>query len=66
MIVTTSPLFASIGRTSARGSATSTPPCIMGAVIMKITISSSITSMRLTTLISAFSAIRSPRVRRAI
>src|SRR5919201_6759944 len=41
----------------------STPPCIIGAVIMKITSSSNMTSMRLTTLISAFSASRSRRRR---
>ena len=39
------------------GSATSTPPCIIGAVIMKITSSSIITSIRLTTLISALSGM---------
>src|SRR5919109_705994 len=41
----------------------STPPCIIGAVIMKITSSRNITSMRFTTLISAFSASRSRRRR---
>src|SRR6185369_11203095 len=60
---TTSPLFGSSGFASAFGSATSTPPCIIGAVIMKITSSRSITSIRLTTLISAFngSSRRRPR-----
>src|SRR3954471_2909831 len=62
---TTSPLFGSSGLASAFGSATSTPPCIMGAVIMKITSSSSITSIRLTTLISALSGSPSRRRRRA-
>src|SRR3954463_15552827 len=62
---TTSPLFGSRGFASAFGSATSTPPCIMGAVIMKITRSSSITSIRLTTLISALRGIPSRRRRRA-
>src|SRR6185437_453439 len=59
------PPLASSGRASARGSAMSTPPVIMGAVIMKITMSSIMTSMRLTTLMSAFSAKPRPR-RRAI
>ena len=36
-----------------------TPPCIIGAVIMKMIISSIITSIRLTTLISALSTSRS-------
>src|SRR5918992_3561997 len=61
--VTTRPLFGSSGRASARGSWMSTPPCIIGAVIMKITSRSNITSIRLTTLISAFSASRSRRRR---
>src|SRR6476469_7496442 len=61
--VTTSPLFGSSGRASAFGSATSTPPCIIGAVIMKITRSSRITSIRLTTLRSAFSGSPSRRRR---
>src|SRR5665647_3143932 len=52
-IVTTSPFLASSGRACAWGSAMSTPPCIIGAVIMKITMSSIMTSMRLTTLMSA-------------
>src|SRR5581483_9679248 len=43
----------------------STPPCIIGAVIMKITMSSIITSIKLTTLISAFSGSPSARRRRA-
>ena len=49
---------------SAAHASVSTPPCIIGAVIMKITMSSIITSMRLTTLISALSGVRSPRRRR--
>src|SRR5918992_2614267 len=61
--VTTRPLFGSSGRASARGNWMSTPPCIIGAVIMKITSNSSITSIRLTTLISALSARRSRRRR---
>src|SRR5678810_323495 len=61
---TTSPLFGSSGFASAFGSATSTPPCIIGAVIMKITSSRSITSIRLTTLISALRGIPSRRRRR--
>src|SRR4051812_24832100 len=63
--VTTNPLFGSSGFASAFGSATSTPPCIIGAVIMKITSSRSITSIRLTTLISALSGSPSRRRRRA-
>src|SRR5215213_2800326 len=61
--VTIRPLFGSSGRACAFGSATSTPPCMIGAVIMKMTIMSIITSMRLTTLISALSGIFSPRRR---
>src|SRR6476661_3193126 len=60
---TTSPLFGSSGFASAFGSATSTPPCIIGAAIMKITSSRSITSIRLTTLISALSASSRRRCR---
>src|SRR3954467_5532320 len=44
----------------------STPPCISGAVIMKITSRSSITSIRLTTLTSALRSYRCRRARRAI
>src|SRR3982750_4496026 len=62
---TTTPLFGSAGVASAFGNATSTPPCIMGAVIMKITSRSSITSIRLTTLISALRGNPSRRRRRA-
>src|SRR3954468_16982033 len=61
--VTTIPPLGSSGFASAVGSFTSTPPCMIGAVIMKITMRSIITSMRLTTLISAFSGVRSPRRR---
>src|ERR1035437_6645961 len=60
----TRPLFDSSGVASAFGSFTSTPPCMMGAVIMKITIRSIITSISETTLISALSGARSPRERR--
>src|SRR4051812_27563784 len=64
-IETTRPLFTSIGFASADGNVRSSPPVIIGAVSMKITSSSIITSMRLTTLISAFRCIRSrPRRRR--
>src|SRR5262245_26738627 len=42
------------------------PPCIIGAVIMKITSNSNITSIKLTTLISAFSSRRCRRRRNAI
>src|SRR5207237_598084 len=66
-MVTVRPLFDSSGRDCAFGSEMSTPPCIIGAVIMKMIISSIITSMRLTTLISALRGSRSrPRPRRAI
>src|SRR2546423_40954 len=66
-MVTVRPLFDSSGRDCAFGSEMSTPPCIIGAVIMKMIISSIITSIRLTTLISALSGSRSrPRPRRAI
>src|ERR1700737_4011856 len=57
--VTVSPLFDSSGRACALGSEMSTPPCIIGAVIMKMIMSSIMTSMRLTTLISALSTSRS-------
>src|SRR5437868_9155684 len=66
-MVTVRPLFDSSGRDCAFGNEMSTPPCTVGAVIMKMIISSIITSIRLTTLISALSASRSrPRPRRAI
>src|SRR6266550_1145289 len=66
-MVTVRPLFDSSGRACAFGSEMSTPPCIIGAVIMKMIISSIITSIRLTTLISALSVSRSrPRPRLAI
>src|SRR5215510_516353 len=42
------------------------PPCIIGAVIMKITSNSNITSIKLTTLMSAFSSKRSRRRRSAM
>src|SRR5439155_4273242 len=46
------------GRASAFGRLMSTPPCIIGAVIIKITSRSSITSIKLTTFTSAFSSKR--------
>ena len=58
--------FDSSGRACARGSWMSTPPCIIGAVIMKITMSSIMTSMRLTTLMSALRGSRPARERRLI
>src|SRR5712671_5919838 len=65
--VTVSPLLDSSGRACAFGSEMSTPPCIIGAVIIKMIINSIITSIRLTTLISALSTRRSrPRRRRDI
>src|SRR5436305_8550832 len=63
-IDTTSPLFASIGLASADGRVRSRPPVIIGAVSMKMTSSSIITSIRLTTLISALRCIRSRPRRR--
>jgi hypothetical protein len=48
------------GRASARGSSTSTPPCIIGAVIMKTISNTSITSTSEVTLTSALRLI-SPR-----
>ena len=57
---TTIPSFGESGRASARGSSTSTPPCIIGAVIMKMISSTSITSTSEVTLTSAMSG-RSPR-----
>src|SRR5262249_44168773 len=44
----------------------STPPCISGAVIMKMTSNNSMTSIRLTTFTSAFSSKRCRLRRRAI
>src|SRR6185437_535786 len=64
LIDTASPSFVSSGLALAGGSEMSTPPCIIGAVIMKITSSSSITSIRLTTLTSALRSNRSRRRRR--
>src|SRR5574341_901745 len=52
--VTTSPDFGSSGRALARGSRTSTPPCMIGAVIMKMMSNTKATSTRDVTLISAF------------
>src|ERR1035437_7335362 len=60
----TRPLFDSSGVASAFGSFTSTPPCMIGAVLFRSTIKSIITSMSETTLISALSGVRSPRERR--
>src|SRR3954468_16101733 len=53
LTVTTIPSLGERGRASARGSSTSTPPCMIGAVIMKIIRSTSITSTREVTLTSA-------------
>src|SRR3954463_7630723 len=63
---TTRPLFASIGLASADGRVRSRPPVIIGAVNMKMTNSSIMTSIRLTTLISALRCIRSRPRRRLI
>src|SRR5260370_19947973 len=52
--VTTSPALGSSGRAWARGSRTSTPPCMMGAVIMKMMSSTNATSTSDVTLMSAF------------
>src|SRR2546423_1982920 len=66
-MVTVRPLFDSSGRDCASGSEMSPPPCIIGAVIMKMIIGNIITSIRLTTLISALRAsLPRPRPRRAI
>src|SRR5215813_1274119 len=65
-MLTVSPSFVSSGLASAVGNVRSIPPCIIGAVIMKITSRSNITSIKLTTLMSAFSSKRSRRRRRAI
>src|SRR5512146_203443 len=56
-----SPSLDSSGLDSADGRLMSTPPCIMGAVIMKMTSNSSITSIRLTTFTSALSSYRCRR-----
>src|SRR6185437_9975514 len=64
LIDTASPSFVSSGLAFAGGSEMSTPPCIIGAVIMKITSNSSITSIKLTTLTSALRSNRSRRRRR--
>src|SRR5512138_564646 len=56
-----SPSFDSSGLDSADGRLMSTPPCIMGAVIMKMTSNNSITSIKLTTFTSAFSSYRCRR-----
>src|SRR5712691_212129 len=53
--LTTSPDLGSRGRASARGSRTSTPPCMMGAVIMKMMRSTNATSTSDVTLMSALS-----------
>src|SRR2546423_11192204 len=53
--VTTRPDLGSRGRASARGSRTSTPPCMIGAVIMKMMSSTKATSTREVTLMSALS-----------
>src|SRR5256885_2044138 len=52
--VTTSPDFGSSGFASARGKRTSTPPCMIGAVIMKMIRSTNATSTSDVTLMSAF------------
>src|SRR2546429_136247 len=52
--VTTSPDFGSSGFASARGKRTSTPPCMIGAVIMKMISSTNATSTSDVTLMSAF------------
>src|SRR5438093_232711 len=57
---TTIPSLGESGLASARGSSTSTPPCIIGAVIMKIIKSTSITSTSDVTFTSALNCI-SPR-----
>src|ERR1051325_6367002 len=51
--LTTSPDFGSRGRAWARGRRTSTPPCMMGAVIMKMMSSTNATSTSDVTLMSA-------------
>src|SRR5690348_14049326 len=53
--VTMRPLLGSRGRASARGSRTSTPPCMIGAVIMKMMRRTNATSTSEVTLMSAFS-----------
>src|SRR6476619_2963294 len=56
-----SPVLDSRGFACAAGNVMSKPPCIIGAVIMKMTSKSSMTSIKLTTFTSAF---RSNRWRR--
>src|SRR2546426_4300051 len=51
----TSPALGSSGRAAARGSRTSTPPCMIGAVIMKMMSSTNATSTSEVTLMSALS-----------
>src|SRR5450759_4049634 len=63
-MLTTRPLLGASARADVLGSVTSTPPCINGAVIMKMMSSSRITSISDTTLMSALSGVRSPCVRR--
>src|SRR3954451_23879073 len=58
--VTTIPSLGESGRASARGSSTSTPPCMIGAVIMKMIRSTSMTSTSEVTFTSAISG-SSPR-----
>src|SRR3990172_2042170 len=64
--VTTSPWRDSSGRAWACGRRTSTPPCIIGAVIMKMIRSTNATSTRDVTLMSAFRAARLRRRGRSI
>src|SRR5690349_18620860 len=60
LTVTTIPSLGESGLASARGSSTSTPPCMIGAVSMKMMRSTSITSTSEVTLTSAMSG-SSPR-----
>src|SRR5919197_3448606 len=53
--LTTSPDLGSSGRAWARGSRTSTPPCMIGAVIIKMMSSTNATSTSDVTLMSALS-----------
>src|SRR3989442_1589884 len=53
--LTTRPDFGSSGRAAARGRRTSTPPCMIGAVIMKMMSSTNATSTSDVTLMSALS-----------
>src|SRR5947208_442178 len=59
----TRPCLGSSGRASARGRRTSTPPCMMGAVIMKMISNTNATSTSDVTLMSALSG-NSPCPRR--